>query len=203
MQYLQKCNRARNHQLTTVLALGENPNALFKEHSSRDVLTSDLHMTSFILPGVLHLPRPRPTLNQKSYPGGTTALAAAPGPIRAIVANSTLPVQLGFAVDTNGKVLDARVIPRHFSAIEHSAMKTAHRIIVHQTGGSTAQSTFNSYSKKGAHGAHFLIDKDGTVYQTASLYKSTHHVGLLKPRCVLEKACSPVEIKRLGALKPK
>lgn len=161
-------------------------------------------MATFQAPGILQSSRPTSTADQMSFPGGSTTLAAAPGPLRTTVGLSlSTPVQTGFAVDKDGKVLDAGVIAKLFSTIEHGAMKTIHGIIVHQTGGSTAQSTLSSYAKKDAHGAHFLIDKDGTVYQTASLYKVTHHVGLLKPRCVLEKSCSPVDIKALGKLKPK
>jgi N-acetylmuramoyl-L-alanine amidase len=160
-------------------------------------------MATFQAPGVLQSSRPTSTVDQMSFPGGTPVSAAILGPIRTVAANPPAPVQVGFAIDKDGKVLDAGVIPKLLSTIEHGAMKTIHGIIVHQTGGSTAQSTLSSYAKKDAHGAHFLIDKDGTIYQTASLYKITHHVGLLKPRCVLEKSCSPVDIKSLGKLKPK
>src|SRR5690606_8060251 len=45
-------------------------------------------------------------------------------------------------------------------------------IVVHQTGGSTAQSTFNSY-RNSTTGAHFLVEKDGKIYQTASLHKAS------------------------------
>ena len=42
----------------------------------------------------------------------------------------------------------------------------------------------------GAAGAHFLIDKDGTIYQTARLTQKTWHVGRLQSRCVAELKCS-------------
>jgi N-acetyl-anhydromuramyl-L-alanine amidase AmpD len=51
-------------------------------------------------------------------------------------------------------------------------------IIVHQTGSPTARSTLNGYGVARANGAHFLIDKDGTIYQTASVLKQTAHVGM-------------------------
>ena len=66
---------------------------------------------------------------------------------------------------------------------------------MHQTGGSTAESSLASYKNKGANGAHFLIDKDGAIYQTASVYKQTWHVGKLKSRCMMELKCSPAETK--------
>lgn len=49
-------------------------------------------------------------------------------------------------------------------------------IAVHQTDSPTAQATFNAY-RTGGNGAHFLIDKPGTVYQTASLQAVCFHVG--------------------------
>jgi hypothetical protein len=61
-------------------------------------------------------------------------------------------------------------------------------IIVHQTGSPTARSTLNSDGPR-ANGAHFLIDKDGTIYQTASLLKQTAHVGRLRARCIARSIC--------------
>jgi N-acetyl-anhydromuramyl-L-alanine amidase AmpD len=83
-------------------------------------------------------------------------------------------------------------------------MAQVHGIIVHQTDGASAQSALNGYKQVGAAGAHFLIDKDGTVYQTASVFKVTHHVGHLKSRCMAEMRCQPAELaalkgKRMGA----
>ncbi|WP_202906407.1 N-acetylmuramoyl-L-alanine amidase [Morganella psychrotolerans] len=31
------------------------------------------------------------------------------------------------------------------------------------------------------------MDRDGTIYQTASLSKTTWHVGLMRSRCVITK----------------
>ena len=105
-------------------------------------------------------------------------------------------------VDATGVVVNARVKRALSPSIERGAMKSIHGIIVHQTGGPTAQSTLDSYKRSSANGAHFLIDSDGTVYQTASLYKQTWHVGKLKARCVLEKRCTPVEVKELLRFNP-
>lgn len=73
--------------------------------------------------------------------------------------------------------------------IERGDMSQVNGIVIHQTGASTAASTFSSYAKPGANGAHFLIDKDGTIYQTASLRKATNHVGPLLSRCEAEQSC--------------
>jgi N-acetyl-anhydromuramyl-L-alanine amidase AmpD len=88
----------------------------------------------------------------------------------------------------------ARIHPRRFAAIERGKMATISGIIVHQTGASNAQSTLNSYRMANAHGAHFLIAKDGVIYQTASVLQRTNHVGKLRPRCIAEQACTSAEI---------
>lgn len=103
---------------------------------------------------------------------------------------------------SRGGIVDAeRIKVKIFPTIERGKLDAVNGIVVHQTKSPTAQSTFNSYSNKGAHGAHFLIDKDGTIYQTASLHKLTEHVGLLQSRCIVKKKCTPVEIKAASSVK--
>lgn len=99
-------------------------------------------------------------------------------------------------ISKNGHVDAERVIVRIFPAIERGPMDVVNGIVVHQTDAPAAQSTFESYRNKGANGAHFLIDKDGSIYQTASLYKMTYHVGRVKSRCILTKKCAPVELRK-------
>jgi len=111
-------------------------------------------------------------------------------------------------IDENGHISNVKIKLRISALIERESMEKAgdafiiNGIIVHQTGAATAQSTFNSYGIAKANGAHFLIDKDGTIYQTASIYKRTNHVGKLKARCLLESKCSPIEIKALKTFNP-
>lgn len=69
--------------------------------------------------------------------------------------------------------------------------------------GPTAAGALDSYKNAGANGAHFLIDKDGTIYQTASVKKRCNHVGNLKSRCMAEARCPPADLlalkgKRIG-----
>jgi N-acetyl-anhydromuramyl-L-alanine amidase AmpD len=89
-----------------------------------------------------------------------------------------------------------KIIPN----IEHEKMDVVNGIVVHQTDSSTATSTFNTYAKPRAPGAHFLIDKDGTIYQTASLYKVTWHVGDVQSRCLATLKCDATELKHAQAL---
>ena len=87
-------------------------------------------------------------------------------------------------INTDGMLVDAKVILRRFSAIEHGKLAGVQAIVVHQTDAPTAQHTFNSYTA-GGNGAHFLIDKTGQIYQTASMNMRYYHVGrLIKSKCL-------------------
>lgn len=103
-------------------------------------------------------------------------------------------------IDKNGLIDAERIIVKRFSSIERGELEKVNGIVVHQTNASTIGSTFNSYQNKGANGAHFLIDKDGTIYQTASLFRVTWHVGKIQSRCFLTADCKPTEFKRMAAL---
>lgn len=103
-----------------------------------------------------------------------------------------------FRIDKDGMVRSALIEARRYKALERGDMPVVNGIVVHQTGGSTARSTFNSYANSTV-GAHFLIDKDGAIYQTASLYKRANHVGLLRSRCLERHNCQPADLKRLQA----
>ena len=104
-------------------------------------------------------------------------------------------------INKNGSIVNDRVKVKIFHGIEKRALVKIKGIILHQTGGSSAQSSFNSYNS-GRAGAHLLIDKDGTIYQTASLLRQTWHVGKLRSRCLAEIKCSPTELKLLKKFNP-
>jgi len=101
-----------------------------------------------------------------------------------------------FRIDKDGMVRSALIEARRYTSLERGDMPVVNGIVVHQTGGSTARSTFNSYVNSTV-GAHFLIEKDRAIYQTASLYKRANHVGLLRSRCLERHRCQPAELKRL------
>ena len=105
-------------------------------------------------------------------------------------------------IDDKGHVQHERVLLKTAAGretispkIEREEMPKVNGLVIHQTDAPTVSSTLNSYALKGANGAHFLIDKDGTIYQTASLNQTTNHVGRLRSRCAQEKSCSPEETK--------
>ena len=93
----------------------------------------------------------------------------------------------------DGKFVDKKIIQKVYSKLHKGGMGTVHAIVVHQTGAPSAQHTFNSYTNAGANGAHFLIDKQGAIYQTALANQMTYHVGKLQSRCLQTKACSKNE----------
>lgn len=98
-------------------------------------------------------------------------------------------------IDPQGMVAASRVQPRRFTIIERSPMSSITGIVVHQTGSSNEESVFASY-KLGGNGAHFLIAKNGTLYQTASVNYRTNHVGPLKARCLVEHRCTAAAFKK-------
>jgi N-acetyl-anhydromuramyl-L-alanine amidase AmpD len=99
----------------------------------------------------------------------------------------------------DGKLISPEVTQKISSQIEKGALSKVNAIVVHQTGGSTAESALSSYGA-GGNGAHFLIDKDGTIYQTARVTQKCWHVGNIRARCKELKACSADELTALDAL---
>lgn len=112
---------------------------------------------------------------------------------------------MGLYIDRIGIVDAERIKVKIFPLIERGKLGAVNGIVVHQTSSPTAQSAFNSYSQKDSkgrapNGAHFLIEKDGQIYQTASLFRVTNHVGYLQSRCVITQQCTPTELKHSQAL---
>lgn len=105
-------------------------------------------------------------------------------------------------INEKGIAVDPRIKEHIIAGLQRGKLGTVNGIVVHQTGGSTAQSAFTGYAAR-PFGTHFLIDKDGTIYQSASLLYYTNHVGKLKARCLAEHRCTPVEMKRYAKLNPK
>jgi len=105
-------------------------------------------------------------------------------------------------IDANGMLVDPKVIPRRSSGIEHGALPSVLAIVVHQTDSPTAESTLSGY-QAGGNGAHFLIDKNGQIYQTASLFARCYHVGkLIKSKCltVNKSSCDTAAMARMLAM---
>lgn len=99
----------------------------------------------------------------------------------------------------NGLCQSPKITQRIFPTIEKGPLSTVNALVVHQTGGATKESAFNSY-KAGNNGAHFLVDKTGKVYQTAHTNRKTYHVGKIRARCRVEKSCSATELTAVEAI---
>ena len=105
-------------------------------------------------------------------------------------------------INKEGMLVDKTVILKRYPNIEHGLLSGVHAIVVHQTDTSAAQHTFNSYNA-GGNGAHFLIDKDGTIYQTASMSKRCYHVGrLIRSKCLAidKKTCTSPNMAKMLAM---
>lgn len=98
-----------------------------------------------------------------------------------------------------GKLVHAKVTDKVNGKIEKGALATVHALVLHQTGAGTATSSFSSYDS-GINGAHFLIDKDGTLYQTARIDQKCWHVGKIRGRCKEMKACEADELTAVDAI---
>jgi N-acetyl-anhydromuramyl-L-alanine amidase AmpD len=99
----------------------------------------------------------------------------------------------------NGVLIHPKVCKKTFAKLEKGPLKVINAIIVHQTGAENAAQTFNSYIK-GETGAHFLIEKSGTIYQTARVTQKTYHVGKIKSRCYEAHVCTPAETENIKSM---
>lgn len=93
-----------------------------------------------------------------------------------------------------GQVSHPNIKLNIISNIERGVLPQVKSIVIHRTAGNTAGSTLNTWKIKKS-GAHFLIGKDGAIYQTAGLNKQCWHMGLVMSRCRLENACTDNDIK--------
>jgi N-acetyl-anhydromuramyl-L-alanine amidase AmpD len=100
----------------------------------------------------------------------------------------------------NGELQDKNVIQKIYKGLHHGKIAKINAIVVHQTGASSAQHTFNSYQNSSI-GAHFLIDKQGVIYQTALTNQIAYHVGRLKSKCIDQPAsCNQSELTAANAM---
>lgn len=94
-------------------------------------------------------------------------------------------------VGENGYVQNAGFVHQTVPALEKRDITGPLAIVLHRTDGASVQSALNSASS--GIGTHFYVDKDGTVYQAASLLKHTSHVGRIRSRCYEEDICTEKE----------
>lgn len=98
-------------------------------------------------------------------------------------------------IDAKGYVQNAAFVFRQIPALEHGPLPDIRAIVLHRTDSSTSASAFRAFER--GIGTHFVVDKDGTVYQTASLNHKTWHVGKIRSRCEADGSCEPSEAAAL------
>ncbi|BHI69117.1 N-acetylmuramoyl-L-alanine amidase [Escherichia coli] len=97
-------------------------------------------------------------------------------------------------IDHEGYIRNAGIIKHTVPELEEGRMPKINAIILHRTDSSTINGTLASFSK--GIGTHFIVEKDGNIYQAASLFVYTSHVGKIKSRCKEEKTWSSEEKRK-------
>ncbi|MEN1929675.1 N-acetylmuramoyl-L-alanine amidase [Luteimonas sp. MJ250] len=104
-------------------------------------------------------------------------------------------VEVEVYIGENGYVQNAGFTIKPIAALEKGKMDGPKAIVLHRTEGASVQSALDSAGT--GIGTHFYVDKDGTVYQTASLLKHTYHVGKIKSRCMVDGTCPADETRQI------
>lgn len=99
-----------------------------------------------------------------------------------------------------GSELDKEIIPTRFKNLEHGDLPSVNAIVLHRTDTPAAKSVLNAYGAGQNKGAHFLVDTDGTIYQTADLTRSTFHVGNIRRKCEEDDSCPDEDHERLAKI---
>ena len=101
-------------------------------------------------------------------------------------------------IGADGYLTDPGITRTPIPALEHGHLRDVNGIVLHRTESSTARSTLNHWQgSSNPYGTHFLIDKDGTVHQTASLNHYTNHIGKIRSRGKDEGTASEQELETL------
>jgi N-acetyl-anhydromuramyl-L-alanine amidase AmpD len=119
------------------------------------------------------------------------------GVVGAVVAGLQKLNQLDGLNIENGMIVGDKVVDKRIVELEHGPMMRVDAIVLHQTDSSKLNL---DHARNDGIGAHFYIDKDGTIYQTARLDQSTWHVGKIKSKCYEEKTCTPDEQKAIKSM---
>ncbi len=103
-------------------------------------------------------------------------------------------------VGADGYLTDPAITRTSVPGLERGAMPSVNGIVLHRTMGATAAGTLAHWrGETNPYGTHFLIDRDGTIHQTASLDNSTAHVGRIRSRGEVEGTLTPDEQTQLDA----
>ena len=105
-------------------------------------------------------------------------------------------------VGANGYLTDPNITRTSIPALERNPLPDVNGIVMHRTTGSTAQGTIDHWrGQDRPFGTHFLIDRDGTIHQTASLNNNTAHVGNIRSRGEVEGTLTPERQQELATVR--
>lgn len=105
--------------------------------------------------------------------------------VLSVESSTDQPVNTGWQVNTDGFISnDSRIVANRVPELERAPFADPigdiDNVVLHRTVTDTAQQTFNSFStqRSGSYfGTHFVVARDGTISQTASLDQRTNHVS--------------------------
>ncbi len=132
-------------------------------------------------------------------PGEGAPLISTPLATAEIAASRILaPYAQQRTIGADGYLTDPEITGTSIPALERGALPAVNAIVLHRTMGSTAAGTLGHWrGESQPYGTHFLIDRDGTIHQTASLNQHTAHVGRIRSRGEVEGSLSPEEQRQL------
>lgn len=103
-------------------------------------------------------------------------------------------------IGADGYLTDAGIVHTPIARIGHGPMPQVNGIVLHRTESSTAASTLATWrTREAGTGAHFLIDRDGTIHQTVSVDRQAWHVGAIRSRGEVEGTIPPQDQRELDA----
>ncbi|MBP6749591.1 MAG: N-acetylmuramoyl-L-alanine amidase [Xanthomonadaceae bacterium] len=126
----------------------------------------------------------------------STPLSTADVPARETLAGHAQQRTVG----ADGFLTDPGIVRTRVPGLERAEMPDVNGIVMHRTMGSTADGTLGHWrGQDRPSGTHFLIDRDGTIHQTASLDQHTNHVGRIRSRGEEEGTLTPEQTRELAA----
>lgn len=106
---------------------------------------------------------------------------------------------LAMYLGQNGYVQNADFVIQPIPELEKGAIVGPRAIVMHRTASSGVAGPLQSYQRTGI-GTQFTIDRDGTIYQTASLFKGTSHIGKIRSRCEIDRTCGSDELRKIKGM---
>jgi hypothetical protein len=113
---------------------------------------------------------------------GVTRVQASPASGRQKPAAPALPVLSLDPKDPSKLAAQPGVVKLAISSTLENGPRTATNGILLHMNNASAASTLGAYAAGTGLGAHFLVAKDGTIYQTARMDQVAHHVGHVRPK---------------------